>query len=141
MWLTSTIGLAALLGASSVSSGERIQNDGPHLYEVSQVLMRAYNADDVQAIQSLLSPKLEKLYDRPAIEKVLSACRTNVLPGIVRTSLPVSGTRFYGFFAVYGEAHTTSMILEIDPRNRIVFWAMADEVLNGDFRCALKAFN
>jgi len=133
--------LAKFVGASPVFSGERIQIDRPRLYEVSQVLMRAYNADDAEAIQSLLSPKLAKLYDRSAIEKVLSVCRANVLPSIVRSSLPVAGTKFYGFFAAYGQAHTTSMILEIDPSNRIIFCAMADEVFSGDFRCALKTFD
>jgi hypothetical protein len=135
----STIAIATSVGTSCVVSEERVKNDQPHLYDVSQALMRAYNANDTEAIRSLLSPKLEKLYDRPAIERVLSTCR-NVLPSMVRTSLPVSGTKFYGFFAAYGKSHTTSMILEIDPNNRIVFWAMADEVLDGDFRCALKAF-
>ncbi|WP_315828519.1 MULTISPECIES: hypothetical protein [unclassified Bradyrhizobium] len=136
--LTSLIGLSAVLGTSSASPKDRTHDYGPHLYEASQALMRAYNADDATAIQSMLSPKLAKVYDRPEIERVLSTCRSKVLPRIVRTSFPASGTRFYGFFAVYGEAHETSMILEIDAMNRIIFWAMADEVLDGDFRCALK---
>ncbi|NDV88100.1 hypothetical protein GTW51_15470 [Aurantimonas aggregata] len=70
-----------------------------------------------------------------------SYCKASVIDRVVPPNLPVSGGNHYGFFAAYGTQKSTTTILEIDPEQRIVFWTLSDDAVEGDFACALKAFD
>lgn len=131
----------AVTGSALTVSAEDngIADRSPDLYAVSQKLMKAYNALDAEAFHSMLSPKLAHRYQVRDLAMTLEQCHAEVFPRAVRTSLPTSGTDYYGFYAVYGVTRVSSMILEIDPQNRVVFWAMADAIFDEDFHCWLNS--
>ncbi|UVF17686.1 hypothetical protein HPT29_014170 [Microvirga terrae] len=113
---------------------------GPHaLLNVSQDLLRAYKAEDARAFQELLSPALQVKYPIERLQAVLARCRALTLE-IDRFSIPSWGGRRYGFFGVYAETAVLEMILEIDESERIIHWAITDDVTSGDQPCTVSDF-
>lgn len=113
---------------------------GSRLHEVSQDFVTAFNAADAERIHTLMTAPLRAKYSKDAILEMLAFCKTSRIARIDRTSLPVSGTRYFGFFGLYGPEVMASMLLEIDPQDRIVFVAIADDVTTGDFACSFNSF-
>lgn len=113
---------------------------GSELFRVSEQLVAAYNRGNAELIRRLMSSELRSKYSNSDVLAVIALCKSEKISDIVRTSLPVSGTRFYGFFAIYGHNSSSSMILEVDPQSHIVFWAMNDDLDGEDFRCSFKTF-
>ncbi|MCB8840157.1 hypothetical protein [Aurantimonas sp. VKM B-3413] len=136
---TSAAVLFAVNGLSTLEASAAT-GSGSGLFEVSQRLVSAYNRGSADRIRRLMSPELKSRYSNAAVLDVIAQCKRRQMPHIVRTSLPVSGGRTYGFFAVYGDDITSSMILEVDQQDRIVFWKMEDDPFGGDFSCSFKEF-
>lgn len=119
-------------------AGEPIGNENHlGLYDVSQLFVAAYNARDVDAVETMLSRRLKDKYSRDDIGATLANCRTAFSPKIIRTSLPVSGSKLWGFFAVYGEHNVTSMLMEVSRIGKILHFSMADDLFSGKYKCGL----
>jgi hypothetical protein len=113
---------------------------GPHaLMNVAQELLRAYNAEDARALHGLLSPALQVKYSVETLHVLLAQCRT-MTHEIDRFSIPSWGGRRYGFFGVYAELKVLEMILEIDENEKIIHWAVTDNVTSGDQHCTVNGF-
>ena len=73
---------------------------GPHaVINVSQNLLRVYNARDAAALRELLAPTLQAKYTLDDLRLTLSRCH-GLTHEIDRFSLPSWGVRRYGFFGV-----------------------------------------
>ncbi|HEX2552602.1 MAG TPA: hypothetical protein VHL98_02800 [Microvirga sp.] len=124
------IGMGAALPAHAVP--------GPHaVTDVSQALVRAYNAQDPAALHALLAPALQARYGLEALERALLLCRV-LTSEIFRISTPVWGARHFGYFAVYAETKPFEMILEIDDDARIIHWVITDDVQAKAQQCQLS---
>lgn len=83
------------------------------LGEVSKTVVALYNSDDAAALHALLAPALRQAWSIERFALRLADCRRR-LGVIERVSLPVMGTRTYGFIAAYFETSNRDMFLEID---------------------------
>ena len=111
---------------------------GPHaVINVSQNLLRIYNAKEAVALHGLLSPSLQAKYSVEDLRLILARCH-GLTHEIDRFSLPSWGARRYGFFGVYAENTALEMVLEIDENEKIVHWVITDDVTSGDQQCALS---
>jgi hypothetical protein len=112
---------------------------GPHaLTNLSQELIRIYNAADAAALHQRLAPALQEKYSVEAVRNALARCRV-LTHDIFRLSTPTWGARRYGYFAVYAETSAFEMILEIDDSERIVHWVITDNVASENQQCTLNA--
>jgi hypothetical protein len=112
---------------------------GPHdLLNVSEALLRAYNARDASAFRGLLAPSLQARHSVEDIVLLLGRCR-GLTHDIERFSIPSWGARHYGFFGVYAETQVLDMILEIDEDAKIVHWVITDDVTSKEQQCAVNA--
>lgn len=140
----SSLGVAGAYSLASVFLGTfqvfAATGSGSKLFEVSQKLMYAYNSDDVVGIRSMMNRKMKEKYSYDRIVDIIHTCKSTKINNILRTSFPVSGGKYYGFFAVYGVEGMSSMILEVDPRGHILFWLMGDDLDGKDFNCSLNTF-
>ncbi len=110
---------------------------GPHaLINVSQELLRIYNAGDASALHGLLAPSLQARYSAEELRVILAQCR-GLTHDIDRFSIPSWGARRYGFFGVFAENSVLEMILEIDENEKIVHWVITDDVMAKDQQCIL----
>ncbi len=103
---------------------------------VSQAFVRAYNAEDAEAVHRLLAPSLQGRYPVEALRTALTLCRV-LTSEIFRISTPVWGARHFGYFAVYAETKPFEMILEIDDDERIIHWVVTDDVQAKEQQCIL----
>ncbi len=127
--VTAVVGLL-LVGTASAQVG-------PHaIINVSQELLRIYNARDAVALYGLLAPSLQARYPVEDLRLTLARCH-GLTHEIERFSLPSWGTRRYGFFGVYAENAVLEMILEIDESEKIVHWVITDNVTAKDQQCSL----
>jgi hypothetical protein len=106
------------------------------LIEVSESLLRAYNAQDASAFHELLAPPLQARYPVEAVALLLARCR-GLTHEIDRFSTPSWGGRHYGFFGVYAEVSVWEMVLEIDENQKIVHWMITDDVTSKEQQCAV----
>lgn len=83
------------------------------LGDVSQAIVALYNRDDAEALHAMLSPDRRRHWPLEQFARRLADCRRR-LGAIERISLPVMGTRTFGFIAAYFEATVRDMFLEID---------------------------
>ena len=110
---------------------------GPQaIINVSQELLRIYNARDGAALHGLLAPSLQTKYAVEDLRLILAYCH-GLTHEIERFSLPSWGTRRYGFFGVYAENAVLEMILEIDENERVLHWVITDDVTARDQQCSL----
>ena len=110
---------------------------GPHaLLNVSEALLRAYNAGDASALRGLLAPALQGRHSVEEVTFLLGRCR-GLTHDIERFSIPSWGGRHYGFFGVYGETAVLEMVLEIDQDEKIVHWVITDDVTAKKQQCAV----
>jgi hypothetical protein len=110
---------------------------GPHaVINVSQSLLRAYNAKDAVALRELLAPSLQIKYSVEDLQLILARCH-GLTHEVERFSLPSWGARRYGFFGVHAENSTLEMVLEIDDDEKIIHWVITDDVTAKDQQCAL----
>jgi hypothetical protein len=110
---------------------------GPHtLLDVSQTLLRAYNARDASAFHQLLAPSLQAKHSVEEVVLLLTRCRA-LTHDIDRFSIPSWGARNYGFFGVYAETSVLEMILEIDENGKIIHWVITDDVTSKHQQCAV----
>ena len=127
---------AALIGMGSAWPARAVP--GPHaVTDVSQALVRAYNAEDAAALHALLAPALQAKYGIEALQRALLLCRA-LTSEIFRISTPVWGARSFGYFAVYAETKPFEMILEIDDDARIIHWVITDDVQAKAQQCQLS---
>ncbi|MBJ6126117.1 hypothetical protein [Microvirga splendida] len=111
---------------------------GPHaVINVSQDLLRVYNARDAVALRELLAPPLQARYSVEDLRLILAQCH-GLTHEIDRFSLPSWGARRYGFFGVYAENTVLEMVLEIDENEKIVHWVITDDVTARSHQCALS---
>ena len=111
---------------------------GPHtVIDVSQSLLRVYNARDAAALHELLAPPLQAKYTLEDLRLILSRCH-GLTHEIDRFSLPSWGSRRYGFFGVYAENSVLEMVLEIDEGEKIIHWMITDDVTARDQQCSLS---
>jgi hypothetical protein len=111
---------------------------GPHaVINVSQDLLRVYNARDAAALRGLLAPSLLAKFTLEDLHLTLARCH-GLTHEIDRFSLPSWGSRQYGFFGVYAENAVLEMVLEIDANEKIVHWVITDDVNATDQQCALS---
>jgi hypothetical protein len=126
---------ALLLGAAL--AGPALAEVGPHaLINVSERLLRIYNAEDAPALHGLLAPPLQAKYPVETLRTTLTHCRV-LTHDIFRFSIPSWGARRFGFFAAYTETSVFEMILEIDDNEKIIHWVLTDNVTSGDQQCAI----
>jgi hypothetical protein len=111
---------------------------GPHaVINVSQSLLRVYNARDAAALRDLLAPSLQAKYSVEDLQVTLARCH-GLTHEVERFSLPSWGARRYGFFGVYAENAALEMVLEIDEGEKIVHWVITDDVTAKDQQCSLS---
>lgn len=111
---------------------------GPHtVIDVSQSLLRVYNARDAAALRELLAPPLQAKHTLEDLRMTLSRCH-GLTHEIDRFSLPSWGSRRYGFFGVYAENSVLEMVLEIDEGEKIIHWMITDDVTARDQQCSLS---
>ncbi|MCC2650014.1 MAG: hypothetical protein K0R61_3697 [Microvirga sp.] len=111
---------------------------GPHtVIDVSQSVLRVYNARDAAALRELLAPPLQAKYSLEELRMTLSRCH-GLTHEIDRFSLPSWGSRRYGFFGVYAENSVLEMVLEIDEGEKIIHWMITDDVTARDQQCSLS---
>jgi hypothetical protein len=126
---------AFLLGATL--AGSAMAEVGPHaLLDVSEELIRIYNAEDAPALHRLLAPPLQAKYPVETLRTTLTHCRV-LTHDLFRFSIPSWGTRRFGFFAAYTETSVFEMILEIDENEKIIHWVLTDNVTSGDQQCSI----
>jgi hypothetical protein len=106
------------------------------LIEVSESLLRAYNARDASAFHRLLAPSLQARYPVEEVAHLLARCR-GLTHEIDRFSTPSWGGRHYGYFGVYAEVAVWEMVLEIDENQKIVHWMITDDVTSKEQQCAV----
>jgi hypothetical protein len=112
---------------------------GPHaVINVSQSLLRVYNARDAAALRDLLAPSLKAKYSVEDLQVTLARCH-GLTHEVERFSLPSWGARRYGFFGVYAENAVLEMVLEIDEGEKIVHWVITDDVTAKDQQCSLSS--
>ncbi|MBM1175368.1 hypothetical protein [Microvirga arabica] len=129
--------LAAIL-VGLVPTGMALAQVGPHaVINVSQALLRVYNARDAAAFRELLAPSLQSKYSVEDLQLTLARCQ-GLTHEIERFSLPSWGARRYGFFGVYAENAVLEMVLEIDESEKIVHWVITDDVTAKDQQCSLS---
>jgi hypothetical protein len=134
------LGYMAISAMAAVLPVPAMPEVGPHaLLNVSQELLRAYNAEDAQALYGLLSPALQVKYPVETLRAVLARCRA-LTHEIDRFSIPSWGARRYGFFGVYAEMSVLEMILEINEDERIIHWVITDDVTSRDQQCTVNDF-
>ncbi|MBF9197605.1 hypothetical protein [Microvirga terrestris] len=125
--------LAGLLLANAAAA-----QVGPHaVINVSQSLLRIYNARDAEAFRELLAPSLQEKYSLEDLQLTLAHCH-GLTHEIERFSLPSWGARRYGFFGVYAENSVLEMVLEIDENEKIIHWVITDNVTAKDHQCLLS---
>ncbi len=83
------------------------------LGDVSQAVVTLYNRDDAAALHAMLAPDRRRHWPIEPFARRLTDCRRR-LGTIERISLPVMGTRTFGFIAAHFEATVSDMFLEID---------------------------
>lgn len=111
---------------------------GPHaVINVSQSLLRIYNARDAAALRELLAPSLQTKYAIEDLQMTLARCH-GLTHEVERFSLPSWGARRYGFFGVYAENAVLEMVLEIDEDEKIIHWVITDDVTAKDQQCSLS---
>ena len=111
---------------------------GPHsVTNVSQELVRAYNAEDAVALHQLLAPSLQAKYPLDRLRWSLTLCCV-LTSEIFRISTPVWGARRYGHFAVYAETKTFEMTLEIDDEEKIIHLVITDDITATDQQCKIS---
>ncbi len=111
---------------------------GPHtVIDVSQSVLRVYNARDAAALRELLAPPLQAKYSLEELRMTLSRCH-GLTHEIDRFSLPSWGSRRYGFLGVYAENSVLEMVLEIDEGEKIIHWMITDDVTARDQQCSLS---
>jgi len=129
--------MAAVLAGLQLT-GMAVAQIGPHaVINVSQDLLRAYNARDAAALRELLSPSLQAKHTLKDLRLTLARCH-GLTHEIERFSLPSWGSRHYGFFGVYAENTVLEMVLEIDEHEKIVHWVITDDLTAKDQQCALS---
>lgn len=127
--------LALLAGSSAQPSASAV---GPHaVTDVSLEFVRAYNAEDPEALHRLLAPALQAKYPVQDLRWALTLCRV-LTSEIFRISTPVWGARRFGFFAVYAETGPFEMILEIDDDERIIHLVITDDLAAQDQQCQIS---
>ena len=111
---------------------------GPHsVTNVSQEFVRAYNAEDTEALHSLLAFSLQAKYPVEALRTSLTLCRV-LTSEIFRISTPVWGARNFGFFAVHAETKPFEMILEIDDNEKIIHLVITDNLAAKEQQCQIS---
>jgi hypothetical protein len=111
---------------------------GPHaVINVSQTLLRIYNARDAAALRELLAPSLQAKFTVEDLQLTLARCH-GLTHEVERFSLPSWGARRYGFFGVYAENAVLEMVLEIDEDEKIIHWVITDDVTAKDQQCSLS---
>jgi hypothetical protein len=130
---------AAIASALAVSLlGGSASAVGPHaLTDVSLALLRAYNAEDAPELHRLLASSLQTKFPVETLRRALTLCRV-LTYDIDRLSTPVWGGRTYGYFAVYAEAKTFEMVLEIDQDEKIVHWLLTDDLAAAEQQCKVS---
>jgi hypothetical protein len=83
------------------------------LHEVSMKIVGLYNSTDAAELHAMLASNLRQTWAVEQLARRLADCRRRF--GVLeRISLPVMGTRTYGFIAAYFETSGRDMFLEID---------------------------
>ncbi len=127
----------ALLAGLAAEPSNAAEPPGPHaLTDLSQAVMRAYNADDAPALHGLLAPALQARVSLEALRETLVLCRV-LTRDWLRLSLPSWGARHYGFFGIYAEGGAFEMVLEIDEAARIRHLLVTDDLNAGEQPCRL----
>jgi hypothetical protein len=127
----------ALIGTSLLRPA--MAEVSPHaLINVSQELLRIYNAGDAAALHGLLAPSLQARYSAEELRLILAQCGA-LTHDIERFSIPSWGGRRHGFFGVYAENSVLEMILEIDKSEKIVHWLITDDVGAKEQQCILRS--
>jgi hypothetical protein len=88
------------------------------LHEISKKIVALYNGEDAAGLHALFTPALQQAWPIERFSERLADCRRQ-LGRLERVSLPVMGTRTYGFLAAYFETTGRDMFLEIDQRGLI----------------------
>jgi hypothetical protein len=134
-WLLLALSVAAscFIGLTGQSDASQPERSG--LFESSQDFVKAFNTKDYKKISELLSNDLRKAYDYRRIAAEILKCRQEFFETIIRTSLPTSGGKYWGFFAVYGQKKNTSMLMEIDRNGKIIAFMMGDNLIEGKYKC------
>jgi hypothetical protein len=136
--MSGTVVSTVAILASLLLTGMANAQVGPHsVINVSQSLLRIYNARDTAALRELLAPSLQTKYSVEDLQLTLARCH-GLTHEIERFSLPSWGTRRYGFFGVYAENSVLEMVLEIDESEKIVHWVITDDVTAKDQQCSLS---
>ena len=132
------IGAVALL-TGLLPTNTAMAQVGPHaVIDVSQELLRVYNARDAAALRELLASSLQEKYSVEDLRVMLARCH-GLTHEIDRFSLPSWGARRYGFFGVYAENTVLEMVLEIDETEKIVHWVITDDVTAKAQQCSLSS--
>ncbi|MFC4172965.1 hypothetical protein ACFOYU_12985 [Microvirga sp. GCM10011540] len=129
---------AILLIIGATSAAPALSEVGPFsITNVSDALVRAYNAEDAAAFHEFLAPSLQAKYPVEALRTALVRCRV-LTHDIFRLSTPSWGSRRFGFFAVYAETRVFEMVLEIDENEKILHWVITDNVTAKDQQCTVS---
>ncbi len=131
-WLQACV--AALLILATPCAAGMVGPDA--VFNTSQLIMKAYNDGDAERIRDALSPEVADLNSLDQIRKTLRACKQLIGDHIERLSLPVSGTRHYGFIEAYLVGRQADMFVEIDDAGRILFWTLSNDLFSGNQVCA-----
>ena len=119
-------GIAALSGAALAPSLGRALERGT-LFGVATRLVTLYQASDADALHQMLAPALQPRFPSASLALWLAEAR-NAFGMLQRTSMPTYGSRAYGIFAAYFDRGPADMYLEVDPQERLVLWALKNDV-------------
>jgi hypothetical protein len=129
--------LAPVLASLLLTDMAAAQPGAHAVINVSQNLLRVYNARDAAAFRELLAPSLQAQYTLEDLRATLSRCH-GLTHEIDRFSLPSWGSRRFGFFGVYAENSVFEMVLEIDEDEKIIHWVITDNVTGKYQQCSVS---
>jgi hypothetical protein len=105
----------------TIMPGEGQALERGKLVEIAARLVEIYQASDADALHGLLASDLQSRYSPPVLSRWLAEAQ-KTYGMIERISMPTYGSRIHGVFAVYVNGRPMDMYLEIDKRERVVFW-------------------
>jgi hypothetical protein len=106
------------------------------LFDRSQELVEALNLTQVETISALLS---KGGMEKANVAAFIAECQSVLGARIHRISLPTSGTSTFAFFLAYTESGVWDMALELDEQDRVLFWAIADSLLEPKVSCSIHS--
>jgi len=122
------------MATEAVHAREKRLVDRRALFAVTERLLHIYQTGDAAGVYGFLAPPLQAKYTVEMLATILTRCR-ELAGTIERVSPPVSGTRSFGYSAVYTNGSAYDMTLEVDNDEKVLFWMISSDVTAQNQRC------